>query len=617
MTAIVFGSLASPTYVKGVVPVGTGYLTLAERRYRKLHGESADFTSTKNNQDNDEEKSVGPKRKVTEAELESLNYYELLGLDSFGVGVDDEMLRRAYHKALLLYHPDKLSGTSSDATKEKKKKKDDQGDAVFLAVQKAFAILSDEQTRRAYDSTNQFDEWIPTGREAEEAEEAGEEFDFYGMYGRVFKSNARFAIQQPVPELGTSASTEKEVEAFYEYWSVRFESWRDFGLEAREHDPEQAEDRYEKRWMIKENEKIAKKRKKEEYARIALLVDRARTNDPRIKKFAHDRAEAKRLTKILKIDAQMAARVAEEAIHFLKQQEAASQAKKDADAAKQRKAARDKLKKAKRRAEKAIWAVISEARSHADFCIDDDCFEALSSILEPEELVALAEQADDSADFQRLLRNALNTKRREPTIRLAFTKDPHTGEHTLHTESSSKADNINKQTKNGTSAEQLSNKMNSVLTVKAPPKPWTEEELSMLAKAIKRFPAGARQRWEMIADHVSSQLRLEIPRTKDECIAKYQELQAAPKRTKAQTEIPKSSAPPVVHTVDENGWTEQQQKQLERGLAMYAASLEANERWKLIAAQVDGKSKKECVERYKQLRKAVQASQVVSSSSKK
>lgn len=43
---------------------------------------------------------------------------------------------------------------------------------------------------------------------------------------------------------------------FYEYW-VNFESWRDFSLEG-EHDVEDAHDRYEKRWMIKENERKAK-----------------------------------------------------------------------------------------------------------------------------------------------------------------------------------------------------------------------------------------------------------------------------------------------------------------------------------------------------------------------
>ena len=39
---------------------------------------------------------------------------------------------------------------------------------MFLTIQNAYAILSDPVKRRAYDSTNEFDDTIPTGREATE-----------------------------------------------------------------------------------------------------------------------------------------------------------------------------------------------------------------------------------------------------------------------------------------------------------------------------------------------------------------------------------------------------------------------------------------------------------------
>lgn len=48
----------------------------------------------------------------------------------------------------------------------------------------------------------------------------------------------------------------RKVHNFYEYW-MNFESWRDFSL-AGEHDLEDAQDRFEKRWMMKENERKAK-----------------------------------------------------------------------------------------------------------------------------------------------------------------------------------------------------------------------------------------------------------------------------------------------------------------------------------------------------------------------
>eukprot|EP00624_Nannochloropsis_granulata_P001889 evm.model.NODE_19127_length_26910_cov_44.841881.5 len=50
------------------------------------------------------------------------------------------------------------------------------------------------------------------------------------------------------------------------------------------------------------------------------------------------------------------------------------------------------------------------------------------------------------------------------------------------------------------------------------------------------------------------------------------------------------------------GWSQEQQKQLEAGLVKFPASMEKNERWKCIAEGVEGKSKKECAERFKALK---------------
>ena len=46
-------------------------------------------------------------------------------------------------------------------------------------------------------------------------------------------------------------------------------------------------------------------------------------------------------------------------------------------------------------------------------------------------------------------------------------------------------------------------------------------------------------------------------------------------------------------------WTLEQQKQLEHGLK--SVSSKDPKRWELIAEHVDGKSKKQCVARYKEL----------------
>lgn len=46
-------------------------------------------------------------------------------------------------------------------------------------------------------------------------------------FGPVFELEGRFSKKQPVPSLGTDASTKKEVESFYDFW-YNFDSWRTF-----------------------------------------------------------------------------------------------------------------------------------------------------------------------------------------------------------------------------------------------------------------------------------------------------------------------------------------------------------------------------------------------------
>ena len=51
----------------------------------------------------------------------------------------------------------------------------------------------------------------------------------------------------------------------------------------------------------------------------------------------------------------------------------------------------------------------------------------------------------------------------------------------------------------------------------------------------------------------------------------------------------------------EDDWSERQQKEFEAALKKYPSSLSANERWSSISNCVDGKTKKQCVDRYKYL----------------
>jgi hypothetical protein len=225
-TVVVCGGLGC--IKRDVVPLGLAHALASERLRQATTDCSKDLTRSASlaslatsgslNSLNDDD--VGPTKAIDENDLDQTNYYELLGLEKSGIGVDSDLVKRAYHKALLLYHPDKGSAKYDS-------------DTVFLAVQKAYDILSDKTKRRAYDSTNEFDDTIPSGEPVE---------DFYATYGPVFRANARFAEKLPVPDLGDADSSEKSVEAFYAYW-VRFESWRDFDLETQTNEIHEEMDR--------------------------------------------------------------------------------------------------------------------------------------------------------------------------------------------------------------------------------------------------------------------------------------------------------------------------------------------------------------------------------------
>ena len=61
-------------------------------------------------------------------------------------------------------------------------------------------------------------------------------------------------------------------------------------------------------------------------------------------------------------------------------------------------------------------------------------------------------------------------------------------------------------------------------------------------------------------------------------------------------------APTVCVVLPENQedvWSQAQQQQLETALARYPMGMDKNERWASISAAVPGKSKKQCVERFK------------------
>lgn len=127
-----------------------------------------------------------------------------------------------------------------------------------------------------------------------------------------------------------------------------------------------------------------------------------------------------------------------------------------------------------------------------------------------------------------------------------------------------------------------------------------KEELAALAKAVKKYPPGGSNRWDAIALFVNNLCQLSEPRTKEECIEKYNQVAASAAPPSGQSDEKDAD-----EGANDQPWTEEQDALLQDMLRKYPADMEKNERWKAIAKGVPGRSKKDCVQRFKAIRDAV------------
>ena len=563
----------------------------------------------------------------TEAELleeNVLTHYEILSLSPY---CSSDQVKKAYRKASLKYHPDK-TGRGDD-------------DYVFLAVKHAYDTLYDDDKRQAYDSTVlPFDDAIPAPRAQMMADPMllYKDEDFYETFGPVFQRNLRFDAKlrpdannkkksknnkkkngtngkHTPPSLGDENSTIEEVHAFYEYW-IHFDSWRDFSAQAAdelqvENELENAESRFEKRWIQREIDKRAKQLKTKENGRIQTLVERAMEADPRLRAERQAALEAKEQAKRDREEAKERAK--KEAAEAVKraQEEAAAEQERAAAA----KLERDQQKKQLRKARQVLRKQTSSNYEEAEVIWNDAYdmgldVDILCQNLDLNDLRNFTEELN-SMDAAEALKKVHERATQE---RESDGKDKvSSGESSAMTAE--------------TSASTATNGSDNAAGVKSQekclsPAPWTKDELSTLAKGVKKYPPGGANRWDQIALYINNVCQQDEPRSKEECIAKYNEVarpgNSIPAPSPAKTDVPTepdSAKPSVDATSAVNGssesaeeWTPDQDQLLQKALATYPVSMDKNERWSSIAAAVPGKSKKECVQRFKAIREALKKS---------
>jgi len=167
---------------------------------------------------------------------------------------------------------------------------------------------------------------------------------------------------------------------------------------------------------------------------------------------------------------------------------------------------------------------------------------------------------------------------------------------------------------------------------------WTMDELSMLAKAIAKFPGGATKRWEHITAMVNTvgkrNVKEVIQKSKEDLAHKsiqatdaYATYLAKMGQKKATTELqPKNTCVPLATTAESTtakllqsvitstatpsnvspekvDWTAQDQFLFEQ--ALRTVPKDDPDRWQKIAVIVQNKTKKQCMDRFKEIRQQI------------
>ncbi|KAG8490255.1 hypothetical protein CXB51_015422 [Gossypium anomalum] len=415
--------------------------------------------------------SKGKKKSGTDRKQQ--DHYALLGLSHLRYLATEDQIRKSYREAALRHHPDKLANLLlAEETEAAKQAKKDEIENHFKSIQEAYEILIDPIKRRIYDSTDEFDDEIPTECTPQ---------DFFKVFGPAFMRNGRWSVTQPIPSLGDDSTSLKDVDNFYNFW-YSFKSWREFP-HADENDLEQAESRDHKRWMERQNAKLSEKAREEEYARIRALVDNAYKRDPRILRRKEEEKAEKQRKKEAKVRAKQlqeeeAARAAEEERRQKEEEE-----KRAAEAALQHKKNKEKENKLLRKERTRLRALSAPILSQHLLELSEEDVESLCMTLGFEQLRSLCDKMDN----------------KEPLERAKLIQDARG--YNSNTEEK-KVDDMNGSHLNG-SVDSNGSILSSSSSEKKE-KPWTKEEIELLRKGTQKYPKGTSRRWDVISEYIGT-----------------------------------------------------------------------------------------------------------------
>ncbi len=367
-------------------PVGPYFLAHARRaRHKRTFSEDDRIQAqerAKKVEDNDDSEISEPEDPMMlqrEAkDWKAQDHYKVLGLSKYRHKATEEQIKRAHRKKVLKHHPDKkaAAGRAED-------------DNFFKCIQKATEVLLDPTKRRQFDSVDEeADVEPPTKKQLAKG-------NFYKLWSSVFKSEARFSNNHPVPSFGDDKSSKEDVENFYNFW-YNFDSWRTFEY-LDEDVPDDSENRDQKRHTERKNANARKKKKVEDNARLRKLLDDCSAGDERIKRFRQEASAAKNKKRF---EREAAEKQAAEDARLKKEaeekaaKEAEEKAKVDRESAKKSKeAAKNAVKKNKRVLRGSVkdanyFATGDASPATIDAVLGD--VELVQAKIDPDEIAALA-----------------------------------------------------------------------------------------------------------------------------------------------------------------------------------------------------------------------------------
>lgn len=375
-----------------IEPVGKFFMHHAQRTLRNHTWSEFEKIQAEKNVKTIDESNVDPDELLFDDELadESLlthdprdwktaDLYAAMGLSQLRCKANDSQIIKAHRKQVLKHHPDKKSAAGAGLEQ----------DGFFKIIQKAFETLTDRNKRQQYDSCDFVADVQPPKK--------GSNVDFFEAWGPVFESEARFSKKSPIPTLGNLTTDRKEVEQFYGFWN-RFDSWRSFEF-LDEDVPDDSSNRDHKRYIERKNKAARDKKKTADNSRLVKLVERAMSEDPRIKLFKEQEKKEKEQKKWEKdagarAEAEAKAKAdAEAAIR------AEADAKANADAKVDKKKAKEAAKAAKKKNKRAVRGCAKDADYFGDAdksATIDEQLDFIVNTIDDEQLVVIADKIKDT-----------------------------------------------------------------------------------------------------------------------------------------------------------------------------------------------------------------------------